>query len=164
MKFLVWLRGLVGNNLRATILIGVFLLLLVFFAARCSAAVEADLSGGASFGCLKYAPVMGLDIRAPFAPGFGWNAGVALWGNDGTTRNNFDWHGRVEFSRGAFGAGLGVAYLQNIDQVNGSHGEFSLELFWRPWRVGAELIHISDAGTTATNCGRNAGMLSVRLR
>lgn len=164
MKFLRWAAGLFGNNWQARIMIFAFLGLLIFFAARCSQATEADLSGGTSFGCLHDGPVLALDIRAPFASGFDWNVGTTLWGSSYGIRNNWDWHARVEFSRGAFGVGIGPAFLQNIDAVNGSHTNFSLELFWRPWRVGGEVIHLSNAGTSFGNCGRNAGMVSVRLR
>jgi len=164
MKFINWFLGLLGNNPKAKVLIFAFIAILVLLAYRCSAQVGVNLAAGASFGCLEQAPVLALDLRAPFAEGFGWNVGTTLWGAASGVRNNWDWHARAEFSRWNFGAGIGMAYLQNIDAVNGSHAEFSLELFWRPWRVGADAIHLSNAGTTQVNCGRNAGMLDVKLR
>lgn len=164
MNFWIWFSGLVGNNRKAVALIFVFILLLILFAFRVHAQPEVHLQVGRSFGCLSGGPVLGLELVAPLAEGLAVDVGTTLWGRAGAIRNNWDWHARLELTRGSFGAALGPAYLKNIDAANGSHAEMSLMLFWRPWRLGADLIHLSNAGTSAGNCGRNATLLDGRLR
>jgi hypothetical protein len=167
MKLLLWARGLVGNNLKATVLIGVFVALLLFFAFRAKAdqpPPSVHLLTAVSFGCLHGGPVLGVELEQELAPGISVSFGPTLWGTANGIANNWDWHARMQFSRGAFGAAIGPAYLQNIDSVNGSHAEMSLTLFWRPWRVGGTIFHLSDAGTTRINCGRNAAGIDWRLR
>ena len=163
-KAIAWVFGLFGNNWKMIVLIFAFLALLIFFASRAHAQTSVDLAGGASFGCLHGGPVLELDIVNPIAEGFSWSFGTTLWGSAAGIRNNFDWHARAEFSRGAFGAAIGPAYLQNIDSVDGSHTNFSLMLFWRFHRIGARVIHLSNGGTSRDNCGRNAVLAEVKLR
>ena len=167
MNFPAWFSGVLGNAPKVRILIFAFIFLLVLLAVRCARAsdVEAHLQAGVAFGCLQNAPVLGLELRQQIAEGMAWDAGTTLWGNTARAGNNFDFHARIEFSRGPFGVGIGPAYLQNIDYANGSHLEFSLLIFWNPFpRVGGKLIHLSDAGTTPVNCGRNAAIGDWQMR
>jgi hypothetical protein len=161
-----WVSGLFGNSPAVKIMIFAFLAVLVFFAIRCSAdETQVHLTGGTSFGCLRSAPVLGIEVITPIEEGLAWDTGITIWGKDSETRNNWDVHGRIKFSRGPFGAAIGAAFLQNIDAVNGSHAEMSLMLYWHPWRLGGvDVIHLSNAGTTRINCGRNAALADVRLR
>lgn len=161
-----WVAGLFGNPLKAIIGIFIFLAIMIFFAVRCSAATPAvRLQAGVSFGCLSGGPVLGLELEQPLAEGLAWDFGTTLWGRAHGVRNNFDWHAMLMFSRGPFGAAIGPAYLQNTDEVNGSHLNYALMLFWRPGsRLGPAAIHRSNGGTSWNNCGRNAGVADIRLR
>jgi hypothetical protein len=88
------------------------------------------LQAGVSFGCLRGGPILGLELLTPMGEGLGWDIGTTLWGAGNGIRNNWDFHARLELSRGQWGAALGPAYLQNVDDVNGSHLNFSLMFFW----------------------------------
>lgn len=160
-----WLIRLFGNPLKAIIGIFVFVGLWIFFLSRCQASEShVHLQGGVSFGCLSGGPILGMALETTLAPGLAWDVGTTLWGAASGERNNFDFHVQLMGSRGPFGAGLGAAYLQNIDGVNGSHLNFALTLYWRPTRLGAAAIHRSNGGTSRGNCGRNGGVADLQLR
>jgi hypothetical protein len=168
-----WLQGLIGNNGWAKY--GVFAFILILCLAFChkTNAGEVDIRAGSSFGTAGYGPVLGLQLRAPLA-GFNqvnWYAGTLLWGkteyNSKWVQSNWDWHTGVESCHGSFCAGIGAVYLQRIDAINGAHTNFMLQLSWRPgWgRLSSiDVTHISDAGTTPVNIGRQALLGSFRLQ
>lgn len=169
-KIVAYIRQLVGNGKAATIGIFAFILLLIFMFHRAHAA-EVDVSAGSSFGTQGTGPVLGLAIREPIAPnkGLDWVAGTDLWGSTTlhgeTVPNNWDWHAELEGCKGPVCAGIGPAYVQRVDSVNGAHTNFYLGLRWQiAPRVALTLGHISDAGTSSPNVGRQALMLTWKLQ
>lgn len=61
--------------------------------------------------------------------------------------------------------GLGVAFLQNTDVYNGSHGNFALQIAYRfkRWPVTLTVRHWSNAGTVQPNLGRDFALVSWRF-
>ncbi|MGH7743927.1 MAG: hypothetical protein ACREQ5_03790 [Candidatus Dormibacteria bacterium] len=169
-KLWTYLRGLVGNSKPATIGILVFILILIVLASRCSVAkgAEVDLRPGVSFGHSS-GPVLGLRYLQPIAGLHGANVyvGTLLWGTTATEANNWSWEGGLRACRWSLCASLGAAYLQRIDALNGAHTNFNLELsYLLNWhRVSSiDVSHLSDAGTTPINVGRQAALVSIRLQ
>lgn len=168
MNLLQKLRGLVGNSLPASIGIGVFILLFVFFGARCAKADELDIRPGYSFGH-STGFVLGLQYLHPLPlQQVSFYAGTDLWGMDSIhDANNWDWHAGLQVCRGAFCARLGACFVQRIDALNGAHTNFNLGLTWRPgWGrlSGISIDHISDAGTSVVNTGRQAVLVDIKLQ
>lgn len=167
----VWnyLRGLVGNGWQATIAIFVFIAIVAVLATRCSKAhgVEIDLRAGSSFGPGRSGPVLGLNLYQPLGNDVYAYGGTLLWGKTSMAANNWDWHAGMRVCRWQFCASVGASYLQRIDAVNGAHTNYNLELAWRPsWKriASIDYTHLSDAGTTPVNLGRNAALVSIRLQ
>jgi hypothetical protein len=159
---------IVGNKPGVTILILVFISILIALAWRCSKAADVVVRPGIGYGAGGLAPVLGLDLRFPQGNDLDLYAGTLLWGNTARTDTNWDWHIGFRTCRGHFCASLGAAYLQREDALNGSHANFALGLeyrFGKPWyRIeGIEpFFHLSNAGTTSTNIGRQAALLPIR--
>jgi hypothetical protein len=170
MSWLTKFWNLVGNNKPARYGILAFVLILVLLAFKCQAQPQVWLMPGASFGGGQpSAATLSLNLRVPLAEDLYIEAGPTLWGSTQEVRNNFDWHMRILVSKsspvGEVGAGIGAAYLQNTDALDGSHFNFSLMLFFRPFhRVALDLIHVSNAGTQSPNTGRQAIGPDFRLR
>jgi hypothetical protein len=168
-----YLQRLVGNGKAATIGIFAFILILCLAFCHKANAGEVDVRLGSSFGTQGTGPVLGLQLKAPLL-GFNqvnWYAGTLLWGatryNNQDVQSNWDWHTGVESCHGSFCAGIGMVYLQRIDAINGAHTNFMLQLSYRPhWgRLSSiDVAHISDAGTTPVNIGRQAALVSIRLQ
>jgi hypothetical protein len=172
-KFLTAIRNLVGNGKAATIGIGVFILVLTLVFFRCSPAngAEVDIAGGSSFGAEGYGAVLGLNLKQTITPNKNLyvNFGTDLWG--ATTYqgqfvpNNWDWHAELESCVGRFCAGIGPAYVQRVDAINGAHTDYYLGLSFKVSdRFRIVLGHISDAGTSNPNVGRQALTVSYRLQ
>jgi hypothetical protein len=168
-KALAWLRTLVGNGKAATIGIFVFIAILAILFARCSTAAEIDIHGGSSFGAEGAGPVLGLSVLEPLAtnPGVSVGAGTDLWGSTSFhgefVPNNWDWHAIIEGCKWRICASIGPAYVQRIDAINGAHTDYYLGLKFKATnRLSFVLGHISDAGTTNPNIGRQ--MLSIQYR
>lgn len=162
-----YLRGLVGNGWQAVIGIFVFILVLVVLSTRCSHAAEIDLRAGSSFGPGHSGPVLGLNLYQPIGNDVSLYAGTLMWGRTAVAANNWDWHAGFRACRWSFCASLGASFLQRIDAVNGAHTNYNLELAYRiGWhRVQSiDFAHLSDAGTTPINLGRNAALVSIRLQ
>lgn len=171
-KLLAFIRQLVGNGTAATIGIFVFIVILAFMFHRSALGAEVDIRAGSSFGSEGVGPVLGLQFRAPL----GWDnpnlfavAGTDLWGS--TTYgghivpNNWDWHGGLESCRGRFCATIAAAFVQRVDAINGAHTNYFLGLSYRfTPRLSLVLGHISDAGTSSPNVGRQGLFLSYRLQ
>lgn len=71
-------------------------------------------------------------------------------------RNNFAWYGCVIDGFGKFDVGIGPAFLQNTDNYNGSHVNYTLLLGYRfteHWNVRYQ--HFSNGGTQSPNKGRD---------
>jgi hypothetical protein len=150
------IRNLVGNNTAATIGIFLFIFLFVLAGTKCHGA-ELDLRTGVQFGGGGTGAVLGTDVRVPLNINtLYWVSGVDLIGKTSKASSNWDWHTGIESCRGNFCATLGASYLQNIDNINGAHTNFSLGLSYRfGGRVSAlGVFHLSDAGTTKVNIGR----------
>lgn len=170
-KILTAIRNLVGNGKAATFGIFAFIALLVFMFSKSCSAAEVDFAAGSSFGTAGTGAVVGLNFKVPVTanPGLGVNFGTDLWGaatyNGALVPNNWDWHAELEACKGRFCAGIGPAYVQRVDQINGAHTDYYLGLKFKitdRWEI--VLGHISDAGTTSPNIGRQALTISYRLQ
>lgn len=164
-----WVKGVVGNGPAATLAIFLFIAIVVVLAIRCTPAksAEIDLRAGGSFGPGRFGPVLGLNLYQPIGNEVYVYGGTLLWGKTSVAENNWDWHGGVRVCRWSYCASLGASYLQKIDAVNGAHTNYNLELAWRPgWGrlASIDVAHLSDAGTTPVNLGRNAALVSVKLQ
>lgn len=165
---LEWFRGLVGNATKATVLIGIFVLVLLLLWSRCARAVEIDLRPGMSFGPATggNGPVLGLQAHWDQGEGYDLFAGTTLWGKTPNIDNNWDFDGGIRGCRWSFCAALGATYFVKTDRLNGSNLNFFLGLAYKiGWhRVSAiELQHASNAGTVMPNYGRNAAVVAIRL-
>lgn len=164
-----YVRQLVGNGKAATIGIFAFIVLLVVLFAHKSVAAEVDIRAGSSFGSEGYGPVLGLGFSAPIQPGLNFVAGTDLWGS--TTfhgeivPNNWSWNAGIQGCKWRFCADIGPAFVQRMDAINGAHTDFHLGISFKiSERASIVLGHISDAGTTPVNTGRQALTFSYRLQ
>lgn len=168
-KLWSYLRQLVGNGKAATIGIGLFILILCVMFYHKALSAEIDIAAGTSFGTAGAGPVLGLNFTKEIQAGLNFTAGTDLWGstqyNATTVPNNWDWHAGLEGCKWFVCAGIGPAFVQRVDAINGAHTDYYLgikfKLSERLWLVAG---HISDAGTTSPNIGRQAIMLSYRLQ
>jgi hypothetical protein len=160
----------VGNGKPATIGIFIFIAILVFMLWHSKAhATEVDFAAGSSFGSQGYGPAIGIEVRQEVQSGLYVTGGTDLWGatefKGQVIPNNWDWHATLEGCKWAFCAGIGPAFVQRVDAINGAHTNYALSLSWRPTeRFSVTIRHLSDAGTTNPNEGRQALMLSYRLQ
>lgn len=168
-----YIKLLVGNGKAATIGIFAFIIVLSLCFCHSARAGEIDIRAGSSFGTQGYGPVLGLQVIEPLKDFNQVNlyAGTLLWGSTTlhgqTVPNNWDWHGGIQGCHGAVCASLGMVYVQRVDAINGAHTNFNLELSWKiGWHrlSSIDVTHISDAGTTPTNVGRQAVLASIRLQ
>ncbi|MGH2902933.1 MAG: hypothetical protein ACRDK7_05020 [Solirubrobacteraceae bacterium] len=159
---------LVGNGKTATIAIFLFILLVVILSWRALAhGAEIDLETGASFGPGGTGPVVGMNLLQPIGNEVSVFAGTLLWGATPKVGTNWDWHAGFRTCRSSLCASLGAGYVQDIDVVNGAHTNFFLGVSYLiGWhRVGEiDFAHLSDAGTTPVNLGRNALLVGWRLQ
>lgn len=157
---------IVGNGKTATVLILLFIVLLIVLASRCAHAAEIDLNTGVAFGPSQAGPVLGLDIRFPQTNDVDLFAGTTLWGQTSQAETNWDWHAGFRTCRWSFCASIGAAYLQRTDAIDGSHTNYFLGLSYLfGGRVaGIGLSHLSNAGTTQVNKGRDAAIVTWRLQ
>ena len=165
MSVLLYLKRLIGNNPKASIGVGIFILILLLLSWRANAA-EVDFRLGSSF-ATGTGPVIGLSVHEPIGDRLDWYASALLWGKTEEAESNWSWQTGVRTCRWSFCASLGASYLQRMDGVNDSHTNFNLELSWLVgWhRVSSiDLAHLSDAGTSPINRGRNAALVSIRLQ
>lgn len=158
---------LFGNPKRATLLIFVFIVILCLVVWRSVSAAEIDLATGVSFGPGRSGPVLGMDFRLPQGRDVDLFAGTLVWGETTMAPNNWDWHAGFRACRWQLCASLGASYLQRVDAVNGSHTNYFLGLTWRPQLGRLDSIgmsHLSNAGTSDSNLGRNAALAFWRLQ
>ena len=179
----IWdfIRQLVGNGTAATIGIFAFIVILALMMFRCTpaGAAEVDIQAGSSFGAEGTGPVLGLNLNVPFEKnaGLSYNLGTDLWGATKYTTpafagdhwqpiaNNWDWHASLQSCKWRFCAEIGPAYVQKVDQINGAHTNFYLGLSFKlseRWKM--KLGHISDAGTSNPNIGRQGLLITYRLQ
>ena len=169
-KFITWLATswigrLFGNSKAVIPIIVTFIVLFVVFGIRCSHAGELHLETGAQL-VTGRGPYVGLYYTwaDPALEHVGFQVGTYMLGRTDKTANNWSPFGAITVGRGPFTAGLGFAYLQDIDALDGSHLNYTLFLRAKtPWdRASVSIRHISNAGTTDSNVGRN--MLAVDWR
>lgn len=170
-KVWAYIRQLVGNGKAATIGIFAFIVILALLFWRPAHSAEVDIQAGSSFGTEGTGPVLGLSIKQPVTENKGLSlfAGTDLWGSTtyhgDTVVNNWDWHAGVEACRWRFCAGIGPTFVQRVDAINGAHTNFYLGLsFHVSDRLTIVLGHISDAGTSNPNVGRQALSIAYRLQ
>ena len=161
---------LVGNGKAATIGIFAFIVVLCLCFARCHAA-EIDVAAGSSFGNAGYGPTLNLEVKQTLQsnPGVSVFAGTDLWGSTThkgqTVLSNWDWHVGIEGCKWRFCASIGPDFVQRVDALNGAHTNFHLGLSFKITdRFSIQVAHISDAGTSNPNIGRQALMLSYKLQ
>jgi len=161
----------VGNGKVVTIGILTFLALLCFLIWRPAHSAEVDVVAGSSFGSEGYGPTLGLDYKQSIKPNkdLYFIAGTDLWGStthdSKTVPNNWDWHLGLQSCRWNFCADLGPAFVQRVDAINGAHTNFHLGITYQisdRWSV--VLGHISDAGTSNPNVGRQNISISYKLQ
>ena len=167
----VYIRQLVGNGKAATIGIFAFIVILAVLFYRHAAAAEVDIGAGSSFGTEGYGPVLGLTIKQPIKPNQGLSliAGTDLWGsttyNGLNIPNNWDWYAGIETCRWRFCANIGPAFVQRVDAINGAHTNFHLGLSFKlTERASIVIGHLSDAGTSNPNVGRQSLQFVYRLQ
>jgi hypothetical protein len=166
-----YVRRLVGNGTAATIGILLFIALLAFLLYRPAHAAEVDINAGSSFGTEGYGPTLGLTYKQEITPNKGLNfiAGTTLWGSttfqSETVPNNWDWHLGLQSCRWDFCADLGPAFVQRIDVINGAHTNFHLGISYQlSSRWSLAIGHVSDAGTSSPNVGRQNLSIVYRLQ
>jgi hypothetical protein len=166
-----YIRQLVGNGKAATIGIFIFIVILALLFYRHAAAAEVDILAGSSFGTQGAGPVLGLQFYQPIHPNkdLAFYAGTDLWGSTtyhGTTvPNNWDWHSGLESCYHRICASIGADYVQRVDAINGAHTNFNLGVRFKATpRLSIVLGHISDAGTSSPNIGRQLLGVSYRLQ
>lgn len=90
--------------------------------------------------------------------------GLVLVGENGPNPNQIGAQAQIVDGFGKLDLGLGGVYLQNTDQWNGSHLNFSLMARYRftdHWSLNYR--HWSNAGTKAPNIGRDMLLVGWRF-
>lgn len=150
------------------ILLIVVLLLLGSFATTCRSESIIQVEGGSTLS-RGYTPALGLTIVWPESgPGDAdFQCGLMLVGTSEFKTNNPN-QAAVQclivdgYKR--FDLGLGIVALQNTDDYNSSHTNFSLLAGYRfTDRLGVIYRHWSNAGTTKPNIGRDMLLLTYRF-
>src|SRR6185312_9418401 len=166
MKIFDNLFKLVGNKKKVAAAIFIFIGLFTLLSTRCANAANFDLAAGLSFDKGQFSPVLGFDIHFPQGNDLDVVGGTMLWGSTKYASNNWDMHLGVETCRWNFCAMIGAAYVQRIDLFNGTHMNYSLRVIYNlPWeRVNSiGIYHLSNAGTSPVNNGRDAAVVNFRL-
>ncbi len=144
--------------------IGVTIVILLLLAAFASTARSAE--SYASFGVgptivRGSAPMLALDITFPQAGprDADYRIGVMI-GGASEFRKNEQPNQAAAFAEVVDGfkkcdVGVGVAYLQNVDEYNGSNANFTLSAACRFGKWRATVRHFSNAGTKMPNRGRD---------
>lgn len=151
---------LFNNPKKAILLIAVFLaLILAAFATTCRSA-ELNFESGASV--MHGHPVtigLSVDFAHQYDVGvdaqdFNFQCGVLLKASARGNPNNIGVQCLVVDGFGRFDLGIGPAYLQNTDSLNGSHLNFSLLARYRfTNQISLVYRHWSNAGTKMPNVG-----------
>lgn len=175
MKYLllawIWVSGLVGNNFKVRPLIFAVMILFICTATYCGIARSADLHLEAGASVLHgYGPYLGLSYRFGESKSLHMETDFQFWGKTSQYEghnipNNWCPAALIDVQKGRFSMGMGVAYLQLTDPLDGSHLNIALKLGWDiNSRYGVVVRHISNAGTVAPNVGRNVLALDIRLQ
>lgn len=159
-----------GNKPLMILLIVVFIVVWLCTIGRCHAAErQFDFGLGAS---VSHGPgAVDAEALYKFGLGFserddvlGW-CGTTLLGAQQGNANNWAWHCGIEGQRGGFHAGLGAAYLQREDGLNGTHANYTLTMSY-DFNRWCHIVfrHFSNAGTSPINTGRDLVLYEVQLR
>ncbi len=176
-KLFAFIAQLFGNAPAVKVLIFAFLALfaVAFFVLipRCAHAdVElpyAQLSGGSTY-VRGPAPVLDLGVayRAGLRTQDFLKGDLTVIGSSTyegqSVPNNFALRGLYMSGFRHFDIGLGLAWMQNYLPYNGSHVNFTLELAYRfsRWPITFTVAHLSNAGSTSNNLGRDMLMIGWR--
>lgn len=150
------------GNRKTQLLVSLVILLLLAAFATAARAGESYASFGVGTTIVRgQAEMLSLDITFPNAgpKDADFRTGVVLAGASEFRRN-------PQPSQAAFfvevvdgfkkcDVGVGLAYLQNVDEYNGSNANFTLSLACRYKALRATLRHFSNAGTKMPNRGRD---------
>lgn len=166
-KFFSWVGGLVGNPGAAKLLIALFIILFIGV-ARCARGDELHLEFGSTI-LHGYGPYLGFYYRWERPHNVDLESGLQLWGRTRYEQydipNNWSPYAMVSVRADRFRIGIGVAYLQLADSLDGSHTNIALKMgFQASDRWAVDIRHLSNAGTTPRNVGRNAVLADWRLR
>ncbi len=166
-----WISGVVGNNPKVRPLIFAVIILFVCTASYCSLAHADELHLEVGVSAIHgTGPYLGLSYRFGGSKTLYTEGDFQFWGK--TTQyegsgipNNWCPSVLMDVQKGRFSMGLGVAYLQLTDRLDGSHLNIAIKSGWEfTDRYSIVLRHISNAGTVAPNVGRNAIALDIRLQ
>jgi hypothetical protein len=110
-------------------------------------------------------------LLQPVSPAYSIQFGGGIWSPTSNTKLNWDWSGGVR-SCWAFGLCffIGADYLQRIDYMNGAHTNWLWSFSYQfgnddnKMLKGVAQWHISNAGTSDTNIGRNAIGIEFRCQ
>ena len=161
---------LFNNPKRVTYLIAAFVLVFIAaLATRCHAAEGDWLTFSAGHALTRAeATVADLAYAHPRWVGdAGYELGLTLIGSSAFRNRPFDGniavHAQIMDGFGPVDIGIGAAYLQHTDVINGSNLNFFLSLGVHYKRLQVRYNHISNAGTTAPNIGRDMLLVGWRF-
>lgn len=167
-KIAEWFGRLSMNPTKVKFAILAFVVIaLSAFATKCRAADDVTLSVETGTTYIRgETPVFGLTVNwlnaGPKDADF--QCGLMLVGSTAGNRNQAGFQCLMVDGFGKFDIGLGLVALQNIDEYNGSHANFSLMLGYRfTDRFGLKVRHWSNAGTTDSNKGRDMLLVSYQF-
>ena len=166
---LEWLSRITDNPRKAQIAIFVFVLLLLgTFATQCRAEPIMQFEGGSTV-VRGYTPAIGLTVIWPEAGPLDadFQCGIQLIGTSDYRSDNpnqaavqclvVDGYKKLDL-------GIGIVALQNTDDYNGSHANFSLMAGYRfTDKIGVIYRHWSNAGSVDPNLGRDMVLLTYRF-
>lgn len=164
-----WFGRLTSNPRKAQLAILVFVLILLgTFATQCRAESVVQFEGGSTV-ARGYTPVVGITVVWPEAgpKDADFQCGIMLVGTSNYKSDNpnqaavqcllVDGYKKLDL-------GIGVVALQNTDDYNGSHGNFSLMAGYRfTDKFGLIYRHWSNAGSVKPNLGRDMVLLTYRF-
>lgn len=165
-----WLSRITSNPRASQIGILVFVLVLLgAFATQCRAESVMQFEGGSTV-VRGYTPVIGLTIIWPEAGPLDadFQCGIQLVGTstfrDKDQSNQAAVQCLVVDGYKKLDLGIGVVALQNTDDYNGSHANFSLMAGYRfTDKFGIRYRHWSNAGSVDPNLGRDMVLLTYKF-
>lgn len=166
-RIIVWAKGLFPHAKPVRyVLVGFALLLLLAFGTKCHAA-EVGFEAGSQV--LRHpAPALVVTLTQPRIAGdVDGECGVLLVGGDQVngTRGVMGLQCMLVDGFGPVELGIGAAYFNHTDDLNGSLMNFSLKLAWRiNDRWGLTYRHFSNSGTTDINTGRDLALVTYRFK
>lgn len=168
-KLKEWWGRLFQNPSYVQVYLGIFILILLgSFATKCRAESVMQFEMGTTVS-RGMTPALGLSVVwLDAAPGDAdFQCGIELVGtseNRVSNPNQAAFQCLVVDGYHRFDIGIGVVVLQNIDEYNGSHANFSLLFGYRFTEdIGLYYRHWSNAGTIKPNTGRDMLLVIYRF-